>query len=392
MIPQSLNQISAKNINDLLIEGRVEDRTIEYKSTLPGAAESEKIPRLLKPVCSFANTDGGDLLLGVSEQRGRLTAIEGVESDNPDKTTLALLHMCQNGIEPQVGGIQIKPVLVNLNRYVFIVRVPKSWIGPHRVQSNAKFYARSSGGAYELDVPQLRQAFGFAASLQEKITDFRTDRIGLFLGEGAPAPLVEGVRVVLHLIPLMSIASTASYSVPQYQAVSQDLIPAVGGSDYYLNFDGIVVVSGRSENGYRAYTQFFRSGIIEFVHVYEPRDNRRFLPSAAYERTLLRCYQQGVKIYRQFQAAPPVYAFLTLIRAKGYYLGVSQEMAFWNGQPREVDRDVLLIPNVEIVSLDQQPTAILRPMFNMVWNAGGYSRSLNFNDNGDWVGQGLRPS
>jgi hypothetical protein len=99
----------------------------------------------------------------------------------------------------------------------------------------------------------------------------------------------------------------------------------------------------------------------------------------------LQCYQQGVKIFRQFQVAPPVYAFLTLIRAKGYYLRVGQETAFWHTQPREFDRDVLLIPNVEIVSLDQQVNAILRPMFDMVWNASGYVRSLNFNDNGDWV-------
>ena len=101
MIPRRLEQITIEDLNALVTEGRAEDRTIEYKATLPGPADSEKIPRLLKPVCSFANTDGGDLLLGVSEHRGRLRGIDGVDSDNQDKTSLALLHMCQNGIDPR---------------------------------------------------------------------------------------------------------------------------------------------------------------------------------------------------------------------------------------------------------------------------------------------------
>lgn len=63
MIPASLDSVTADHLAQLIAEGRTEDRRIEYKLALPGAADSEKIPWLLKPVCSFTNTDGGEPLV-----------------------------------------------------------------------------------------------------------------------------------------------------------------------------------------------------------------------------------------------------------------------------------------------------------------------------------------
>lgn len=159
MIPKRLEEISVADLSALISEARSEDRTIEYKLTLPSSAGGEKIPRLLKPVCSFANTDGGDLMFGVRENRGVPTNFDGLDIDNIDREKLSLEHIIQNGIEPQIRGVHIRDVKLDGGRFILVVRVPKSWIAPHRVKGNARFYARNSGGTYELDIPQIRQSF-----------------------------------------------------------------------------------------------------------------------------------------------------------------------------------------------------------------------------------------
>ena len=147
MIPKPIDDIELDNLRDLKDGERLEDRTIEYKSQLPTNAESQKIPFLLKPVCSFANTDGGDLLFGVLEENGIPKDICGVNLGNPDAEKLRLEHAIQNGIEPQVRGIKIGLTKILSDNYVLTVRIPKSWTAPHRVKSNSKFYARNSAGA-----------------------------------------------------------------------------------------------------------------------------------------------------------------------------------------------------------------------------------------------------
>ena len=181
MIPKSIDEISSADLDALIAEGRSEDRTIEYKLTLPNNADGEKIPRLLKPVCSFANTDGGDLIFGVRENAGIPEQIDGMAIQNFDQTKLAIEHMIQNGIEPQIRGVHIKEVRLPNENHVLVLRVPKSWISPHRVKSNSKFYARNSLGSYELDVPQLRQAVLVGDSLEKRLRDFRADLLAVFL-------------------------------------------------------------------------------------------------------------------------------------------------------------------------------------------------------------------
>jgi hypothetical protein len=44
----------------------------------------------------------------------------------------------------------------------------RSWIAPHRVKANDKFYGRNSKGKYPLDVSELRTAFMLSEQLTEK--------------------------------------------------------------------------------------------------------------------------------------------------------------------------------------------------------------------------------
>jgi len=68
-----LEKISQADLQNLIDNAVAEGRTIEYKQALPGGTDSEK-KEFLADVSSFANTAGGDLLFGISEDKGVPTA------------------------------------------------------------------------------------------------------------------------------------------------------------------------------------------------------------------------------------------------------------------------------------------------------------------------------
>ena len=382
MIPKRTEEITVADLSALISEARSEDRTIEYKLTLPSSADSERISRLLKPVCSFANTDGGDLVFGVGAHRGAPTALEGVDIDNIDQAKLSFEHIIQSGIEPQIRGIHIRDIKLDNGKFVVVVRVPKSWIAPHRVKGNARFYARNSAGTYELDMPQIRQSFMLSDTLARRIDEFRVSRIASIVGDGAPVKLRDGLRVVLHLIPISAFATRQQVPIQDFPDLYLQLLPVSGGNiDYHLNFDGLVVASGTDRNAFRAYTQLFRSGVLEFVRVYEADGDAKYVPSASYEIELLKSYSAGVGVLRKLAIDPPLVVLVTLANAKGYRLGVGKTERFFTNEPIPFDRDVMLIPDVQVESLEQRDIDVLRPMIDIIWNAGGYERSMYFDEN-----------
>lgn len=382
MIPVALEEITSASLAQLLDEARIEDRTIEYKLSIPGTADSEKIPWLLKPVCSFANTDGGDLIFGLRAPDGIPQEIAGVQIRDLDQCKLTLEHLIQNGIEPQIRGIGIKGVPLPNGKHALVVRVTRSWTSPHRVKGNARFYARNTAGAFELDVPQLKQAFLLSETVAQRIREFRADRIAVVSGSRAPVRLKDGLRVLLHLLPLSSFTTSLALPAAKYAELWQRLKPSGTGSiDYHLNFDGIVVMSGTEEKGYRAYSQFFRSGVIEFVRVYGERGN--YLPSIEYEEALLSNFKNGITVLRYLRFEPPIFITLTLAAATGYQLGI-RDAWLSSHEPLPFDREALVIPEMEISSLNTDPALTLRPLFDYVWNAAGYRGTPNYDEEGNW--------
>src|SRR5690606_29160814 len=83
----------------------------------------------------------------------------------------------------------------------------KSWTAPHRVKSNRMFYARGAAGSFELDVPQLRQAFLLSDGVQKEIENFRAERVAKIVAGETPVVLKQGLKMVIHVLPLISFTS-----------------------------------------------------------------------------------------------------------------------------------------------------------------------------------------
>jgi len=217
MIPKTLEQVTMDDLQ-ALVDGQIsESKTLEYKRELPAPGDVGT-GSFLKAVSALANTDGGDLIYGIAATDGIPTALPGIEGE-PDPLRLRLENCCRTTLDPPLK-IDMKFILVAEGRRILIVRVPKSWAGPHGVISIGsrlrQFYARHSAGTFPLDTGELRDAFLMSKNVIERIKEFRFGRLSQIHSYNTPIPLLVGCKLVLHLIPLSSFAGNTHIRIPTH--------------------------------------------------------------------------------------------------------------------------------------------------------------------------------
>jgi hypothetical protein len=74
---------------------------------------------------------------------------------------------------------------------------------------------------------------------------------------------------------------------------------------------------------------------------------------------------------------------LSLLGVRDYMMGVDLGFGRTAGNP--IDRDALVIPEVMIEDFNVSLDKIIKPIFDTVWNAAGYARSLNYDLNGNLI-------
>lgn len=211
MIKKNIDEITIKDIEDLIQNKIIERKTLEYKEQLPSKKTEDK-KEFLYDVSSFANASGGDLIYGVKEDRetGEPLSLKGIELKNIDQIKLRLDQMIRDGIEPNIpsSNIIIREIQISENSNIIIIRIFRSWLGPHRISFNKihRFYSRDSNGRYLLDINELRSAFLLSETLTERIRRFRENRMSKVYANETPIPILSNPKVLIHIIPLSSFS------------------------------------------------------------------------------------------------------------------------------------------------------------------------------------------
>lgn len=393
MIDKPLNQIAFADLDQFVREKWPEGKTVDYKRDPYGNRDEDK-KELLKDVSSFANTQGGDILIGVDEDKGVPVGIPGVAVPDIDKEKLRLEEIIRRGLDPRID-FGIHHVLTPASSAVIIIRVQESLLFPHRVVFQGKFgefWARSSAGKYSMDTDELRRAFTLSATIYEQIKAFRSERVVQVSKGETPLPLKPGGKLILHLVPVASFRSRQLFDVATMPDLATRFPPmGTSGWDHRLNLDGHVSYrSGREDRICRSYTQFFRNGTVEAVLcdvVLEKKDEGKLLLAGYYERTLTQEQRPVTRLLdglRHVGIQPPVWGFLTITGVKGARIPTDSDFGDEN---RAIDRDTLMLPEFVINDLAADAAALLRPAFDLVWNASGFLRSFNFDTDGKWVGR-----
>ena len=148
-------------------------RYLDYKQETYGDAGADR-SEFLADVSSFANTLGGDLVIGVAEKKGLPTALTPFMGDG-DSEKRRLEQIALSGLEPRIPNFQIRSVPISTGGHVIIIRAPRSFIPPHRViaRDSNRFWARAGTTKYQPNVEQLRRLFSDGLGLPSACGFFR---------------------------------------------------------------------------------------------------------------------------------------------------------------------------------------------------------------------------
>ncbi len=189
---------------------------------------------------------------------------------------------------------------------------------------------------------------------------------------------------MLHCIPVESFASEPQYDVLPFHENPTRLRP-MGTSvwDRRLNLEGVIAFSANKPS--HSYTQLYRNGVIEGVNgnllAHEYHGERR-IPSIAYEEVVFKYLPFCFQVLQEIGSSVPIVVALTLTNTRGLRMGVDR-LGFEVGDP--IDADTLILPETVVREFSTPVGKILKPMFDLVWNASGYPSSRNFDPDGNWA-------
>jgi len=373
------NEIGVPHLQSLIDDAVREGRLVEYKTDLyPRNDDGSR--EFLADVSSFANADGGDLIVGMEESDGVPIAIPGVDVA-VDALIPALDSKIQDAIDPRILGIRIRPIQLDSGKYVVLLRIPQSWNRPHMVtfKNLSRFFSRNNGGKYQMDIREIREQVLGASAITDRIRQFRSARVDLISKGNGPVPSNGRPFIALHAIPFLSLNAGSSQSLPEANSIYNFLRPLGGmGWSHRINFDGLLTYS-ESADVIDAYLQIFRNGIVETVdfHMLRPpnADGRSLFAEYIDEKVEEAVANIG-GLLNALAASPPIAWLLTLNDVKGYEITVANTVPF--RQRPVIDRSELAVPEVIDVDMTREAAEIARQLMDPVWQAGGWPRSKTF--------------
>src|SRR5450631_680406 len=280
MIDAPLSEISREHL-EALIEAKVlEGRTLDYKRDLSFGDEERR--ELARDVFSFANAAGGDIVLGVEEAKdaagknlgypGKLVGL--VLGSNFETFRQRIENILGDTIDSRVLGVGIHKVDGFERGPVVIVRVPRSWSGPHMVTPHKHFYSRNGVGKYPLDVREIGSLFLAGAEIEARVRRRRDERLGRIVAGETPVELASRPKLIVHVIPLTPGLSQ-QFDVRKVGDDANKMPPVAYGASYSsrFNLDGFVTYAGPDRGAQRSYSQAFRDGSFEAVNALFVRDD-----------------------------------------------------------------------------------------------------------------------
>ena len=379
----------------LIVDGVGESKTLEYKEALTLVTDEQK-REFLSDITALANTEGGDLVLGMKADKGVAAELVGLRNLVPDDSYGKIENLLRDFLQPRLSGVRIRALALANGNHALLIRAPRSFAAPHMVrhQGVTRFCGRNSSGKYDLDVHELRSAFLASDTLSERLKTFRIERINRLLSGNAPVPLAGDHLLVFHLLPVVGARADTRLTTPSLQRLLSEHTPrpiASSGWTPSLNFDGVLIATNWQDRLYHSYVQILRSGFLEAVEALtlEPTPSQRagqpparIIPSIAWEKRIIAAVPSYLKALAELKLPPPYVASISLLNVRDYMMYVGP--MYNNHGAKPVDRDHLLADEILIESVTESPDRLLRPLFDQIWNACGWLGSINYDEAGNW--------
>lgn len=330
------------------------------------------------------------MILGIQEDGGIAKEIVGIPTIECDDMILRLESAIRDGLQPRSAAHRIRAIAITEDRSCILLRMLKSWGGPHMVTSggDGRFYLRNANGKHRMDVGELKSAFVQSADQLERLRDFRQRRLASIKFGETPVRIVKDAVQVLHIFPIEFMQSGKSVPFREHRDyLSGNLIP-MGGSGWNPRFcfDGFVTCRGQHNAEMSGgYTLMFHNGAIEAVSDagIGPFNGRKIFGSIAYEKYMIESLDSYKRVFQHLELSGPFAICVAFLNVKGYELGIDASR-YHVGEFRPIDKGDLMMPEILVDGLLEDSGRLLRPAFDLVWNSFGAPGSYNYDASGNW--------
>ena len=205
MIPSSLEEWSEEVVIEMLQTGAFESEHFDYKETLPHPNDQAAKDRLRKTCCAFANTDGGYLVFGVSDDRtlspeDRLLGLPK-ELDFPEHFG----NFPKNCFPSIYWKFKNPPIRLATGALMQVVYIPASPESPHAtgsIENGWLYMKRTNKGNEPMAPDEIRIRF---LSFYEKRVKLELLKAELeMLRDGAKSAYVNDVKSMSNSLSLIT--------------------------------------------------------------------------------------------------------------------------------------------------------------------------------------------
>lgn len=384
--------------NDLLslVGTTSEGQNIDFKKDAYTKQNDKWRTDLCTDISAFANVDGGVIVCGMRENNGLAEDLCGLgEAIDPDRECRRLQQAADNGIEPQIPGLRFEAVKLSDNEkaWAIVIRVPRSFAAPHRIEQSKLFKIRRGNGNDDMSVDELRRSFNLAGMLVENVRAFRKERIQVLADnrqEDIPVILESGVTIVLHVVPLsFSNPGTLIDLSPFNNRDNRQPPTWIYKHEFYyghFNLDGFVRPrrgNAKPDEDQPGYIQVYRNGVVECVEIYHKQE-KKGLQLYLIEDIVLQYFEKACVIQDKSNIEPPLVIMLGLLNAKDYALISGDMFEFADHAPIPLKSNRILLPEILVDTYHTDYKTILKPLFDTLWNIAGRERSSSYDENGQW--------
>jgi len=389
ILDKPLSDITEEDLNFLVSEKISEGKNIDYKLELYSNSPKDK-KEFLADITSFANSAGGYLLIGVEEKKGIPIKISGLKDIDTDHENQWMENLIRTSIEPRIANIQIQPIYLKNKNIVLIIKIPKSWSGPHVVkhEKHWRFYSRNSVGKYPLDVAEVRTSFNLSESIIERVQSFRHYRLNKIIANELPRKLCGNTIFVLHLIPFDSFDPMQNINLLQIMPRDINLRPISSSSyDDKFNFHGFLTFDKchAEPECSNSYTQLFKNGCIEALSATFPKtETDKLLTITSFEDTIIDHVDIYLRALQKLSVNPPMFIMLSMFGYNNFQVYYSHRSSI-QFHYHKLDEDNLIFDPIILNSFGDIISSLLKPIFDSLWNAFGVPYSLNYNEDGNRI-------
>ncbi|QWR76650.1 hypothetical protein [Candidatus Magnetomonas plexicatena] len=224
------------------------------------------------------------------------------------------------------------------------------------------------------------------ATTEDRVMCFINERLDMIASGNTPFPINGGPKVALHILPINAFTSQQFINFSNIELLDLSPINSLGYSPLY-NAEGFATYS---DKGNLYYCQLYRNGLIESVrsNIAIKKAEKIFIPANDFEKAIVEAIITYINTLKKVKILSPIIVIITLLDVKDVFLGThSGHME----RSRAMDRNALMLPCFlikEDSSASELPAVarLLKPTFEVLWNAFGFSCCHNFDKEGNYVG------